>query len=303
MNAPYLSKDDVEQIVSGIEVVGSGVSGGQKTVFACMFNGKKYAIKFVLLYNTSHDAEEFIKVEAETTFARVKREIDIMQKIDSHNVVKMGPIPLTEVEYKNQRLLYYMEEWIEGEVLQEIVLRQKTLSIKESLLMCRDILKGIEIIWSLNSVHRDIKPQNIIRRSTDGTYVLLDMGVAFDLNDKSLTSYGFVPGTKLYFSPEQLDFNNKRNIDFRSDVFSLGIVLYIALTGKHPFYEQGVTEDVLFQRIRQGIFCPPIIYNINIPTNVNNIVCRMLNSQPHSRYRKCSILLSELDLILNQMEV
>ena len=302
MALPQLTSADVETIVPNCKVISSSLGGGQKIVFPCYINGRQCAVKFILLGELKDDLDGNVQSKIDTVRARVEREIAIMREINSPNIVKMGDLELTSVSFQGQNLLYYSEEWVEGESLGAI-LKLGKLSVAEVLKLCVDITQGISELWSLNKIHRDIKPQNIMRQQSDGTYILLDLGLALDLEDKSLTQYGYVPGTKTYFSPEQLDIQHKRDIDFRSDLFSLGIVLYISLTGKHPFYEYGMSDQELFKRIMNFQITPPATVDPTIPCPVSNMICRLLSKQPSGRYRKCSLLIDEVNRIRDSLEV
>lgn len=301
LQIPILNNCDVENIINNCKVVGNPMKGGQKLVFPCEISGKKCAAKFILLFDDNDEIDDNKAYIIDTIVARAKRELEIMNAIDSPNVVKLVDPQLTQLKYKNQNLLLYLEEWIDGVSVDRLI-KSGSVSIDETIRLCIDITKAISHLWGISVVHRDIKPQNIIRKS-DGTYVLLDMGLAFDLEDKSLTMFGFVPGTKMYFSPEQLDISNKRNIDFRSDLFSLGIVMYQLLTGIHPFYDVGITDKELFDSICYSQVEKPSIINTDIPLELSNIVFRLLNKQPSGRYRKCDFLLIELNELLNKLEV
>lgn len=302
MALPRLTAADVEAIVPNCKVVAPPLGGGQKIVYPCCIDGHRCAVKFILLGELKDDLDGDVQSKIDTVRARVEREIAIMRKINSPNIVRMGDLELTPVTFQDQNLLYYSEEWVEGESLSTILQTSK-LPVCEALKLCTDITQGIYELWSLNKVHRDIKPQNIMRQHSDGTYILLDLGLALDLEDKSLTQYGYVPGTKIYFSPEQLDINHKRDIDFRSDLFSLGIVLYQSLTGVHPFYKYGISDQELFSRIITQQIIPPSAIDANIPPSVSNMVCRLLSKQPSGRYRKCSLLIDEVTKIRESLEV
>lgn len=210
MALPQLTAADVEAIVPNCKVVAPSLGGGQKIVYPCCIDGHRCAVKFILLGELKDDLDGDVQSKIDTVRARVEREIAIMRKINSPNIVRMGDLELTPVTFHEQSLLYYSEEWVEGESLSTI-LRDSKLPVCEALKLCTDITQAIYELWSLNKVHRDIKPQNIMRQHSDGTYILLDLGLALDLEDKSLTQYGYVPGTKTYFSPEQLDINHKRD--------------------------------------------------------------------------------------------
>ena len=302
MALPQLTAADVEAIVPNCKVVAPSLGGGQKIVYPCCIDGHRCAVKFILLGELKDDLDGDVQSKIDTVRARVEREIAIMRKINSPNIVRMGDLELTPVTFHEQSLLYYSEEWVEGESLSTI-LRDSKLPVCEALRLCTDITQAIYELWSLNKVHRDIKPQNIMRQHSDGTYILLDLGLALDLEDKSLTQYGYVPGTKTYFSPEQLDINHKRDIDFRSDLFSLGIVLYQSLTGVHPFYKYGMSDQELFSRIITQQIIPPFAIDANIPPSVSSMVCRLLSKQPSGRYRKCSLLIDEVTKIRESLEV
>ena len=302
MALPQLTAADVEAIVPNCKVVAPSLGGGQKIVYPCCINGHRCAVKFILLGELKDDLDGDVQSKIDTVRARVEREIAIMRKINSPNIGRMGDLELTPVTFQAQNLLYYSEEWVEGESLSTILQTSK-LPVCEALKLCTDITQAIFELWSLNKVHRDIKPQNIMRQHSDGTYILLDLGLALDLEDKSLTQYGYVPGTKTYFSPEQLDINHKRDIDFRSDLFSLGIVLYQSLTGVHPFYKYGMSDQELFSRIITQQIIPPSAIDANIPPSVSNMICRLLSKQPSGRYRKCSLLIDEATKIRESLEV
>jgi len=305
---PNLSAEDVSQIIADCKVVGKCNRGGQKIVYPCEINGIKYAVKFILLnyldldLDKDNDNDEYY-IHIEEVKARAEREISIMKSLDSPYLIRIGKIDLTSTEYKNQNLLFYSEDWVEGDDISTILRKNGPMDVKDALKLSKDIATAISQIWDTNNVHRDIKPQNIMKRSSDNTYVLLDFGMAFDLDDKSLTQVGLVPGTKIYLSPEQLHWQKKRDIDFRSDLFSLGIVIYETLTGCHPFYEHGMTDLELFNRILTYTPSEPQVINTNIGKEENDIVMRLLAKEPHGRYRKCSILIKQLQAILQTMEV
>lgn len=303
MGVPCLQPEDVEQLIPNCNVLGPSLQGGQKLVFPCNVNGEKCALKFLLLDGIKDDLDGTIETKIDVTKARAEREISIMNTINSPYVIKVGSVPLQSTTINGQSIIYYSEEWIEGNNILELLQMTHTLPPIEVAKLCQDITQGIAELWDANKIHRDIKPQNIMKRKDNGKYVLLDLGLAFDLDDKSLTQFGSVPGTVMYFSPEQLDIYHKRDIDFRSDLFSLGIVLYQSLTGQHPFYQYGMDYQTLFDNIKRKQITPPIALDPTIPVSINKIICRLLSKQPSGRYRKCSILINELETVIHSLEV
>lgn len=295
MSIPNIDKADVIKIIPGISDVGRPLRGGQRIIFPVVIKGKKYALKFMeTAVNSSNTGDENSGTLAiDEITARARREVDIMKKCNSSHLVKLGPIPLTSITYNGRILVYFTEEFIEGRDLESILRSIRRLPVKDLLSLGKDITKAIHTIWKCNEkVHRDIKPGNIIKRNSDGSYVLLDLGLVLDLSDISLTLPGLVPGTVPYLSPDQLDLARKRQLDFRSDLFSLGIVLYEASTGVHPFMSAGQSQtDIIANILAHNPPCPRSLQR-DLPENLDIIIMRLLAKKPHLRYRTCEELIS-----------
>ncbi|MDI4649587.1 serine/threonine protein kinase [Cohnella hashimotonis] len=303
MRAPDLSEEQVREICPSCSDVKFVGKGGQKTVFSCLIDGIKYAIKFLDLTNIDnqppqpimdsiHDTTSPLEDIREDVLARAKREIDIMDRCETPTLVKLGPVGMTFVEYDNKKLLYFTEELIDGDDLHTIIRRDRQISLRESIQLGIDIATAIQNLWNINMVHRDVKPKNIMRRG-NGTYVLLDTGLAFDLTDESLTAAFVTVGTPIYMSPEQLK-NVRRGIDFRSDLFLLGIVLYEAVTGQHPFFTRGINSMQLVANIISNVVEKPINLRPELPSSLNSIIMRLLAKEPHLRYKTCDSLIEKL---------
>lgn len=305
MRAPDLTIEQVQTICpdfSQIEFVGKG---GQKIVFSGMFAGVKYAMKFLELTNIQnqqaiigaatqdlHNTVSPVEDIQEDVLARAKREIDIMNRCETSTLVKLGPVGMTLVDCERKKLLYFTEELISGDDLHSIVRRDKFTTFDEGVQIGIDITTAIKNLWNISMVHRDIKPRNIMRRDTGG-YVLLDTGLAFDLSDESLTAAFVTVGTPIYMSPEQLK-NVRRGIDFRSDLFLLGIVLYEALTGQHPFFSRGINSMQLVANIVSNPVEPPNKIRKELPNSLNTIIMRLLAKEPHLRFKSCDSLIEKL---------
>ena len=238
MRIPQLSETDVAKALPLVKDIHYMAQGGQKVVFSCETGGAPYVLKFLLAGNPSVHGEEPVEPTIPTldaVMSRARREVDTMTKCDVPTLVKIGPIGLTGIEINGQPLLYFTEERIQGKDLRRILDAQKMLSVSEIVGLGCDVADAIDCMWKLKRIHRDVKPSNIMRRDDTGSFVLLDVGLVFDLEDISLTAKHIVVGTPMYFSPEQMEYAKKRQLDFRSDLFALGIVLYEAATGQHPF--------------------------------------------------------------------
>lgn len=297
MSLPVLSGEDVEKILPSCKVLGNPLYGGQKVVFPCLINGVKNALKFMLIESNIsdyEDVEDTTSVLVDQVTARAYREVETMAKCDSPYIIKLGNIGIRKTICNNQHLIYFSEQWIEGIDLKEELKANGIVSVEEGLKICLHISTAIMGLWEQKKIHRDIKPGNIVHDSITGNYILLDMGFAFDLEDKSLTAIGRVPGTKIYFSPEQLNPDKKRQMDFRSDLFNLGIVLYEVMTGRHPFYKRGITDFEIYQKILLSTPSLPSSINYEIPKELDDIIMRLLSKKAHMRYRSCSQIIDRV---------
>lgn len=125
-------------------------------------------------------------------------------------------------------------------------------------------------------------------RNDNGDFVLLDMGLVFDLQDESLSVSPV--GTPLYFSPEQMDFSNRRAImNFRSDLFSLGTVMYEMATGHNPFTQGAMTTWDVLGNIANMVPQSPRKLRGDLPEKLSEIIMRLLAKRPALRYRSIEL--------------
>lgn len=288
---PNLTAADVAATVPGASDIRHVEDGGQKVVFRATIGGETYAVKFALVREPLGADEESSEDVAST---RARREVETMRDCTSPHMVKLGPVGLTFGEIAGQKVLYFTEEFIPGSSLREILQKRETFSPDEIVRLGLHITDAIRAVWDLGKVHRDIKPGNIIRRDNQG-YVLLDAGLVFDIAGPSLSA-GYLVGTPRYFSPEQLDYSSRRSgLDFRSDMFSLGVTMYEMATGQHPFASAGLGMDTTFARILNDDPVPPRdIIGDAFPERLQDIILRMLEKSKHLRFRTCDRLLNAL---------
>ncbi|MEY8430638.1 serine/threonine-protein kinase [Lachnospiraceae bacterium 48-42] len=162
---------------------------------------------------------------------RVVREIQIVTENQFPNVPKVLEVDTYSID--SRQGIYLLEEYIEGIGLKEMVAGKMNLS--EAMDLTEQLLRVIVEMEKRQIVHRDIKPENIIR-ANDGRWCLIDFGIARALNKNSLTytEAKMGPHTPGYGAPELFQYA-KHDIDSRADLFSLGVVVFEAVTGKHPF--------------------------------------------------------------------
>lgn len=166
---------------------------------------------------------------------RLDREIQALQAIDHPNVVKL--LEYTFSARPGHHRHFILEEFIEGTDLSTRLAAGNAWPRHDASDFFAALLDGLFALKQIHVVHRDLKPSNI-RVRLDRTPVIIDFGLArhLDLSDLTETSAGAAIGTPLYFSPEQFA-GNKRDIDHRTDLFAVGLLLYQALIARHPFHQ------------------------------------------------------------------
>lgn len=295
MPLPIITEENIKRLLPDVESAVQVGSGGQKVVFRVVYHGTPLALKFALLPDTFQaDA-----VDIDETVLRAQRETQIMQDCDSLHMVKLGPIGIGTTVLGRQNVLYFSEELIEGQALNDILRVDGALSPPEVVKLGQQMCSAIGELWALGKIHRDIKPGNIMRRDADGSYVLLDAGLAFDVAGESISA-GFMVGTIAYFSPEQFDYTSRRTMDFRSDIFSLGVTLYQAATGQHPFFSPNTSTPHLFTRITKHNPPAPSSLVPAVPESLDRIILRMMGKSPHLRFRRIEQLQTALATVEEQ---
>lgn len=183
-----------------------------------------------------------LKVVAEAT-RRTVREIAALQLCDHPNIARLFEVGIHT--YQGNSYDFLLEEFLAGGTLAQKLEDQGTLNTNQTLRLGGKLIDAISHLASHKLVHRDLKPDNIMYRENFSTPVIVDFGLVRDLAAVSLTqTWAAQPGTPFYAAPEQLN-NQKRLIDWRTDQFSLGIVLCFARFGKHPFQQSNDTSPRL----------------------------------------------------------
>lgn len=283
----------IEENFPEVSVIDKPVVGGQKVVFPCMDNGQMIALKFVkIAYN---DEYEIMNSSAEN---RIIRELSIMGQVHSEFFVKPIEKPIKRTIVKGAYFLIYEEEWVDG-ISVDKMFKTQNYCIKDVVQLGIDMAEAIKVLWSKKIIHRDIKPANIIRQK-DGHYVLLDLGIAYDLNAESLTQIGERPGTYYYMSPEQVSLNDKRKLDFRSDLYSLGLVMYESFTHCNPIYTAACRGEC--NNAADFIPCNLVDIIPKINTKLADIIMRMLKKHPNMRFRNIDYVILGLKAVEKEME-
>ena len=194
---------------------------------------------------------------------------------------------------KTEELEYIVMEMIDGITLKEYLERRGPLSSKEVTIFATQIAKALEHAHSREIIHRDIKPQNIMLLR-DGTLKVADFGIAHIANSQTDRSKGEAIGSVHYVSPEQA---KGSNIDNRSDLYSLGVVMYEMLTGRLPF-EGETPVEVALQHIRSIPLFPSELVE-NIPETLERITMKAMNPHLSRRYASATEILADLEAFRN----
>lgn len=172
---------------------------------------------------------------------RLQREIRALQSINHPNVVGLKEYTFSSTKTRQRH--YMIEEFIEGRDLTDLLNKLWTRS--EASNFFAPLCEGLDALQKANIVHRDMKPSNI-RVRPDGSPVIIDFGLARHLDMVAITktSEGAAIGTPLYFAPEQFT-GTKHDIDHRTDLFAIGVLLFQVLVGRHPFWVPRMTIQQL----------------------------------------------------------
>jgi len=214
---------------------------------------------------------------------RTEREIEALRRCDCEGICRLFAHG-TWKDNSGTVHEYYLEEFLGGGTLTDR-LKGGKLSIGRVRVYGRDLAVAIDHLKGHDLVHRDIKPDNIMFREGEDRPVLVDLGLVRDLSISSITESWIVtgPGTPYFASPEQLN-NEKRLISWKSDQFSLGIVLSICLLGRHPYDTGGLQPAEIVQAVaeRKDV---PIYFKVDAAEAGLPALARMVEGWPIRRYQ------------------
>jgi serine/threonine protein kinase len=260
-NDRYLGSLDRFQFV---ELVGKGGMGMVfRAVDACL--QRTVAVKIL---DPQYSKNEL----AQTRFCREAR---AAAGVTHENVVTIHHVEHDETK----DISYIVMQFVKGRSLQELLDSENPITIREAVRIAAAIAAGLAAAHSNGLIHRDIKPGNILIEQTTGRVLLTDFGLARLNEDVKITQTGYVAGTPLYMSPEQA---RGDTLDFHTDMFSLGGVLYAMLTGMPPF--QGSSPFVVLKHVTDRRHRPIHDSNPDVPSGVAEIVDRLLEKEPRHRY-------------------
>jgi len=218
----------------------------------------------------------------EKTIERFGNELKFARKIVHKNVCRMYDLN----EEKGTQ--YITMEYVPGEDLKTTIIRVGQLSLGKAVSIAKQVCEGLTESHQLGVVHRDLKPQNIMI-DKEGNVRIMDFGIARSLKAKGITGTGIMIGTPEYMSPEQAEV---KEIDQRSDIYSLGVILYEMVTGRLPF--EGDTPLSIAMKHKSEKPSDPREFNAQVSSELSRLILRCMEKDKEKRYQGAEELHSEL---------
>ncbi len=220
--------------------------------------------------------------EAESR-ARLQREARAVAKLNHDGILQI-------FDYSGDDALssYIVTEFIDGQTLKQFLANRKLPVPELAALIVLEVGDALAHAHSLGIIHRDVKPENVMVRK-DGAIKLMDFGVAQVVDLERMTVTGQILGSPAYMAPEVLD---GKTLDFRSDIFSLGVMLYQMATGVLPF--AGKNPHEVLKRIGEGRFADPRTVSPRVSDHLAKVIARSLARNPNDRYPRIALMLDDL---------
>ena len=254
--------------------------GGMANVYLAHDTILERDVAVKILRGDLADDEKFVR--------RFQREAISASSLAHPNIVEMYDVGEDDGQY------YIVMEYVEGKTLKSLVKRRGSLTITEVVDIMLQLTSAVACAHDSYIIHRDIKPQNVLIKE-DGTVKITDFGIAMALNSNELTQTNSVMGSVHYLPPEQA---NGSGSTIKSDIYSLGILMFELLTGKLPFKGENAVE-IAIKQMRDKI---PSVCAINpeIPQSIENIILKACAKNPKNRYENVLEMHDDIKNALNE---
>jgi serine/threonine protein kinase/tetratricopeptide (TPR) repeat protein len=214
---------------------------------------------------------------------RFKQEILLSSKVTHRNVVRIYDLGET------QAFKFITMEYVEGKDLRHLLNEKGKLPAEEAVNIIQQVFSGLGAAHREGIIHRDLKPGNIMV-DQQGRVVVMDFGLARSIASDGMTRTGLMVGTMEYMSPEQAQ---AKELDARSDIFTVGLILYELLSGKMPYAADSAVASLL--KRTQERAAPVSNHDAAIPRSLSSVVARCLERDPDSRYQNTDEVLADLE--------
>ena len=215
--------------------------------------------------------------------ARFKQELLLAHQVTHRNVIRI--YDLGEAE----GVKFITMEFIEGQDLRALIREKKRFTPEEAVDVIQQVCQALNAAHGVGVIHRDLKPQNIMQ-DRSGRILVMDFGLARTVEGDGMTQTGALVGTMEYMSPEQA---LAKDLDQRSDIFALGLILYEMLTGKQPFVAESALASLIKRTQERAI--PVSDVDAQIPGALSGIVSKCLERDVEQRYQNVSAILADLN--------
>jgi len=265
-------------VIGEYRIIGKIASGGMANIYKATHVRKGGIVALKVPYEQFQNDKNFIE--------RFRREAELGKKLHNENIIRIHESETTEDGFT-----YIAMEYLDGMDLRQYLDRHGKMSICEAIKTTVSVCRALDYAHVKGIIHRDIKPENIMlpNKKEKGKVVLMDFGVAHAAYLGTLGTKSTYLGTPYYMSPDQL---SGKEVDARSDIYSLGVVFFEMLTGQRPFNEADPLK-VLIQH-RETLPPKPSSLDPEIPAVLDSMVLKMLAKKPENRYQNIEGLINAL---------
>jgi tetratricopeptide (TPR) repeat protein len=278
-----MSKDLTGTVLGKYQIIERLGRGGMADVYRAFQPIMERYVAVKVMHTHLSEDENFI--------TRFKREAQIVGSLRHPHIVQVLDFDIHEGDY------YMVMEYVQGDTLKAMLKRRGALQIGEALDITSKLADALDYAHSKGMIHRDIKPANVLM-DTKGSPILSDFGIAHLSDLSGLTSTGQAVGTPNYMSPEA---GRGEKVDERTDIYSLGIVLYEMLTGSVP-YDADTPYAVILKHINDPLPMPRQ-FGATVPAFVEKIMLKALAKSREDRYQSAAEFRNAIDKAIEQLQL
>lgn len=264
-----------DQFIEGYRLIKTLGSGGMGTVYLARDEKSQAQVAIKILHPSM--------VKKAGQVDRLLREAELVRKLDHPNIVKGIRYGVSEGYH------YFIMEYVKGKSVKEMLNKGKVFSEEEALKITIPVVEALQYASKAGIIHRDIKPGNIVL-GEEGSVKITDLGLAKESVDSTLTRSGATVGTPQYISPEQA--KDPRDVDIRTDIYSLGVTLYHMVTGEAPFEGESIAQVVAKVLYEEPV--SPKKFSPSLSRGFCTILERMMEKDRALRYSSPEELLRDL---------
>jgi tetratricopeptide (TPR) repeat protein/predicted Ser/Thr protein kinase len=215
--------------------------------------------------------------------ARFKQELLLSHQVTHRNVIRIYDLG------ESDDVMFITMEYIEGKDLRSLIREREKFTPEEAVEVIQQVCQALDAAHSVGIIHRDLKPQNIMQ-DPSGRILVMDFGLARTFQGDGMTQTGAIVGTMEYMSPEQA---LGKDLDQRSDIFALGLILFELLTGKTPFHADSALASLIKRTQERAVSVSEI--DAKIPGALTSIVGKCLERDLNARYQSAAAILADLN--------